>query len=213
MADGNGTTFQQNKGIIVLSHGVDAIDSENVIPESNYILTVGRLEKVKGITLLIDAMVMVKEQFPETKLIIIGEGGERGELEKQVEELGLTDRVMFNGILSNGEVRAWMKNARCFVLPTYSESFGMVFLEAMYEGTPVIGTEVGGVPELVVNGETGFIVPPGDPEKLGDSICVILGDMKLRDRMSLNAKERAKEFSWDSVVSQLESIYESTLRT
>ena len=129
--------------------------------------TVARLAPQKGLPLLLDALATLDDP-PE--LIVVGGGPARGALEAQVAALGLDGRVRFTGPLSGGDVRATLSGSHAFILPSFAEGLPVVIMEAMAVGRPIIATAIAGVPELVRDGLTGWLVPPGDSEALAAAI-------------------------------------------
>jgi D-inositol-3-phosphate glycosyltransferase len=143
-------------------------------------------------------------------LVIGGEDG-NSELKKAkriASNLGIADRVTFLGAQPQAILPYYYSAAEVCVLPSRYESFGLVVLEAMACGTPVIASRVGGIPEVVDEGETGFLITPGDEEEIADKIDWLMEDERRRSRMSLQARERAKEFGWDRVARKVASVYD-----
>jgi glycosyltransferase involved in cell wall biosynthesis len=140
---------------------------------SESVVYAGVLSPVKGIQYLINAFSIVAGQYPKAELFIIGKDenpGYAADLHSRVRELGLTDRVHFFTPLPQRELALWMGRASVFVLPSLTEGLPRVILEAMATGTPVIGSSVGGIPELVEEGTRGFLIPPGDERLLADKL-------------------------------------------
>jgi glycosyltransferase involved in cell wall biosynthesis len=140
---------------------------------SNSILYVGVLTPLKGVHHLVNAFVLIAEDFPSAQLFIIGKDENKtyaADLKKQVKKLGLNERVHFIGPQPQSKLAIWMAKASVLVLPSRSEGLGRVIIEAMAAGTPVIGSRVGGIPELIQDGATGFLVPPGDDKALAKEI-------------------------------------------
>jgi glycosyltransferase involved in cell wall biosynthesis len=157
------------------------------------VLTVGRLIPLKKI----DTLIKLVKEIKKMALIVVGEGPEKSNLENLVESLGIRERVFFTGMLERIEVLKLMKECDVFVLNSQHEGFPHVILEAMMVGIPVIATGVGGIPEIVDDCLTGFLVKPDDP-KLRE-VLEKLKDEKLREEISKRAKEKVKTFSWDVV--------------
>ncbi len=174
------------------------------------VLFVGRLVPEKGCGHLIQAMQLVQEKLPEAKLIIIGNGPLRRDLEHEA-AVRLT-QYEFLGPKSVEIVRDWMNWARVFCAPSTTEGFGTVFTEAQAMGLPVVGFETGGVPEAVANGETGFLVPNGDIRQLADRLIQVLLDPNLRARMGRAGQFRvATRFDINKQTLALEEIYEHVI--
>ena len=168
------------------------------------VLYAGRLVPWKGVKCLIEAMRDI-----DATLLIVGDGPQRKELEACSDP-----NTHFLGSLPQSELGRCYRAARVFVLPSVSrnESFGFVQLEAMYSGCPVINTDLrSGVPEVSQDGVTGITVPPGDPLALRKAIRAILENDRMHDKFAENAKQRAREFSVDSMTSRTLKLYESVL--
>jgi glycosyltransferase involved in cell wall biosynthesis len=146
-------------------------------------------------------------------LLLIGDGPHRASLERRAAELGLSDRVSFAGPQPHAELPRYYAIADAFVIPsTDHETFSIAACEAMSCQRPVIGTRVGGLPEVVRDGETGFLVPPGDPAALAERIGALLGDRALRERMGLAGREwTSRMFTWDRVIARMITCYQQVL--
>jgi glycosyltransferase involved in cell wall biosynthesis len=161
------------------------------------ILYAGVLIPRKGVHHLLRAFAKVVQEFPEARLEIVGrdENPEYAEqLCQEVVRLGLHGRVSFVGEVPQVELADRMRRACVFVLPSLSEGLGRVVVEAMATGTPVIGTRVGGIPEMVQEGWTGFLVPPGDEETLAERLRWVLGRPPEAEAMGRRAREFARAF-------------------
>ena len=132
------------------------------------LIFVGRLAAVKGLRVLIDALVMARRAVPDMTLTLVGDGGERAALEQAAAPLG--DAVRFTGYQSQSEVADLLAGSDALVLPSFAEGVPVVLMEAMASGKPVIATRITGVPELVEDGESGFLVAPGDTQALADAL-------------------------------------------
>ena len=161
------------------------------------ILYAGVLIPRKGIHHLIRAFARVVQEFPEARLEIVGrdENPEYAEeLRREVARLGLNGRVSFVGEVSQVELANKMRRFCIFVLPSLSEGLGRVVVEAMATGTPVVGSRVGGIPEMVQDGLTGFLVPPGDEEALAERLRWVLKHPQEAEAMGRRAREFARSF-------------------
>jgi glycosyltransferase involved in cell wall biosynthesis len=152
----------------------DAADSPE--GESGYLLFVGRLRIRKGVEVLLEALRDLRLRVPSAALRIAGDGEHRGRLERRTAELGLGDAVTFFGTCGAGRVRRLLAGAAALVVPSTYEGMPLVVLEAMEAGVPVVASAVSGIPEVVVDGETGWLVPPEDPEALADALGEVLTD-------------------------------------
>jgi glycosyltransferase involved in cell wall biosynthesis len=174
--------------------------------ENKKILYVGRLMKEKGLDILIKAYGIVNAKVPNTNLIIVGKGHMRRNLENLANGLGLKN-VIFTGFISDSLLRQAYASSDIFVLPSYAEIQPLVLLEALAMGLPAIGTNVGGIPEMIIEGRNGYIVKPGDREGLAERIITILNDSKLRKEFSRNSLQMARENDIEKSADKLERLY------
>ncbi|MCC6905735.1 MAG: glycosyltransferase [Anaerolineae bacterium] len=190
------------------------------VPDDHTLLLfVGRLEPLKGVDTLLKAIALLKEHESidthRLYLSIIGgntseEGDEAEEfrrLKALNEELGLGDMVTFLGAKGQETLRDYYAAAEVVIMPSHYESFGMVALEAMACGTPVIASEVGGLAYLIQDGVTGFHVPDRDPEELAGKIGLLLGNHTLRMEMSEASVRHAEQYAWERVTTQIQELY------
>jgi glycosyltransferase involved in cell wall biosynthesis len=170
-----------------------------------------RLVSIKGIIYLIRALAVLQAEFPELRLEIAGTGSERPIIESEAETLGLKDRVAFLGW--QADLAPVLARWDIFVQPSLEEGFGIAALEAMAAGLPVVATAVGGISELVKAGQTGWLVPPGDPEALAERLRALLLDVEQRRRMGEAGRKRAMEnFSVERMVAEISNIYDELLQ-
>lgn len=160
--------------------------------EDQSLVTVGNLIERKGHRYLLDAMTTVTEEFPDTKLHVVGTGPRREGLKTQAVELGLADLVTFHGFVEQENLVDLLHRARAFVHPSLSEGFSHVRLEAMSAGCPVIGTDVSGAADLMRDGSDGRIVPSADADHLADAICELLADESLAEDRGRSAREKVE---------------------
>ena len=139
---------------------------------------VGRLEAEKGLSALVEAMV----SLPECDLVFVGDGSERAHLEALVHTLDIGERITFAGWVEPPWTENWAVDV--LAMPSLNEGFPMVIVEAMLAGIPVVATTVGGIPEIVVPGSTGMLVPPEDPAALAEALRRMAGDAQLRREMA-----------------------------
>jgi glycosyltransferase involved in cell wall biosynthesis len=181
------------------------------------ILNVGRLIDWKGTQYLIDAMPEVLLHIPDARLIIIGTGPEEESLRQRARELQLDDHITFLGAVSNKILIEHYHCADVFILPSIqksgnTEGLGVVLLEAMASGCPVIGSNVGGIPDIITDGENGFLVPERDSERLAEQIIRLLQDGDLRGMFRKNGYIKIHtSFSWDLISNQFASVYHQSL--
>jgi glycosyltransferase involved in cell wall biosynthesis len=170
------------------------------------VLTVGRLDAQKGHTHLLAAAV----HLPGVALVLAGEGRERGDLERQAQALGIADRVRFLG--HRDDVPDLLSVCDVFVLPSLYEGLPLAALEAMAAAKPVVATAIEGTDEAVVQGETGLLVPPGQPQELAAAIRLLLGDATLATRMGQAGRQRARrEFSIGRMIDEISRTYDGLL--
>lgn len=144
--------------------------------EGQGLLFVGRLAAAKGVPVLIEAMARIRAAHPQAHLVLIGDGPDRAMLEGQVRRLGLSDAVRFTGYQNQDEVADALARSAVFVLPSFAEGVPVVLMEAMAARRPVVATRIAGIPELVQDGVSGRIVPPGDTAALASAVCEVLAD-------------------------------------
>lgn len=162
----------------------------------------------KGIRFLIEAAAQLKPRFPDLKVVVAGDGFERPELVALAESLGIGQDVTFLGWVPNAELPPYYRAAAVSVIPSLEEGFGIPAAEAMGCETPVVASDAGGLPEVVEDGVTGFVVPRGDSQALAAAIGALLADPERRKRMGCAGRQRAlRLFDWDRTAEQFEGIY------
>ena len=176
------------------------------------ILFTGRLEKRKGANYLLKAYQRVKEEIPDSRLIIVGPGTRlRNKYEKQVRRDGLKD-VVFIGYASYDDLPRYYKTADIFCAPaTGQESFGIVLLEAMALGKPIVASNIEGYASLVTPGAEGLLVPPKDKEALAQALISLMTDESLRQQMGARGILKAKEYDWKYLAQRILDYYISIL--
>jgi D-inositol-3-phosphate glycosyltransferase len=198
----------------------EAKEYAGVPQEHRVLLFVGRMVPLKGVDSLLQALaLMVRDGVIDCEraclLLIGGDSGETEEqlnlemkrLEKLCNRLGITEIVTFLGKRDQDTLQYYYSAAEVVVLPSHYESFGLVALEAMACGTPVVASETGGLAFLIRDGETGFHVPAANPEALADRLTRLLSDASLRERMGAAAAEYAKEYAWPIIADQVVDLY------
>ncbi|HLE92784.1 MAG TPA: glycosyltransferase [Anaerolineales bacterium] len=190
-------------------------------PEDRMVLFVGRIEPLKGVDTLIQAMSCLqwKEERPVHLAIIGGDpaaspeemSAEMARLQKLCDDLAVGQTVVFLGKRDQDKLPYYYSAAELVVMPSHYESFGMVALEAMACGTPVIASEVGGLAYLVRDGETGFTIPDQEPETLCEKISWLLNDHHLHETMSRRAVQYAQDYAWEKIAKQIVDVYKSLL--
>jgi glycosyltransferase involved in cell wall biosynthesis len=182
-------------------HVIPNAISRNPLSNGDKILFVGRLTSIKGVEFLIDA---VKSLKPRPETLIIGDGYLRKNLEEQA---GGTN-IRFTGEIPFDKIEGLFHQGHVLVLPSLTEGFPNVILEAMSFGIPVIATGVGGTLEIVKHGKNGLLVKPRDSDAIAESLKKILNDTRLWKRMRKNCISTVERYSWDSLIKSLERLYQ-----
>jgi len=184
-------------GIEVPDESLLLRDKKKKVPD---VLFVGRLEKRKGVETLFKAIPIVLEEVPDAQFHIVGKdtnltpnGGSYREFLLQNLGKKYHKNVWFVGYVDDNELKDFYRNCDIFVAPSLYESFGLIYLEAMAWGKPVIGCDAGGAREVIMNGKTGYLVPPDTPGDLANAIIDILSDDELGEKMGINARKRVEE--------------------
>jgi len=176
---------------------------------------IGHFAPLKGYEDLIGAVPLILEKVPAVRVLIVGDAlypayrDYRRELENRVERMGLANKVIFTGGRNDpGEV---LPALDIFVHPSRSEGFGRANLEAMAFGLPVVSTDVGGIPEVVINGETGILVPSRNPEAIAEAVIALAGDGERRAAMGRAGRKRALDFSLRRMAEGTVAVYDEIL--
>ncbi len=179
-------------------------------PEGRVILTVGRWlakERYKGMDTLITALPRLLTRWPELQLLAVGDGDDRAWLEDLAEQNGVNRHIHFLTDLTFEQLAACYEACEMFVLPSRGEGFGLVYLEAMARGKPVVGGAHGGAPEVIEDGVTGYLVPHGDAAQLATSIETLLSDPALAQKMGGRGRQRVeREFRFSVFAKSLKKI-------
>jgi glycosyltransferase involved in cell wall biosynthesis len=179
-----------------------------------FVLFVGRLASNKGLTELLPAFAALQRDDPDAHLVLVGEdGGMRASLEARVRGLGLDARVHFLGhVADESLLAAAYREATVTVLPSEYEAFGLVLLESLAQGTPVIASRVGGIPEFIEDGRSGLLVPPAQEAPLAEAMRRLWADPALARRLGHHGRtEVVPRYTWDRVVDQLAGVYREVL--
>lgn len=183
-------------------------DIQRTVPETIVIGTACRLISPKGVVYLLRAVAALRSEFPAVRLEIAGSGPLQSDLKLESDRLGLTNHVRFLGWRS--DIRSVLRDWDIFVVPSFDEGLPMAVLDAMAEGLPVVGTSVGGLPELIEDGRTGFLVPSRNSEALAEKLRYLISRPDRRRAQGAAGRERIRnQFSGDQMVAKIRVIYES----
>jgi glycosyltransferase involved in cell wall biosynthesis len=177
--------------------------------------TIGHFAPLKGYDDLIRALPLILEKVPQARLLIAGEAiypaylDYKKKLHDLIDRLGIADKIIFTG--QRDDLPALLNIFDIFVLPSWSEGFGRVNLEAMAAGKPVVSTNVGGIPEVIIDGKTGILVPPHDPDGLAEALIRLARDKDLRVRMGIAGIQQARVFSLEKMVSGVVDFYDTLI--
>ncbi|MFL5560770.1 MAG: glycosyltransferase family 4 protein [Gemmatimonadaceae bacterium] len=181
------------------------------------VLFVGRLVARKGVPVLLEAW--AQAALPNAKLVIVGGGPDRDALEARSASLGVDANIDFRGRVSDEELASAYSTADLFVLPAVldargdTEGLGVVLLEAMASHVPVLASAAGGITDVIVDGESGILVPPGDAAALSNALRRVAGDPALRATLAANGARRVREhFSWDAIADRWAEVYREAVR-
>jgi glycosyltransferase involved in cell wall biosynthesis len=212
------STIMRNKDKIrIIPHGVEnpPVFEKNFsvrelydIDNSFLIVSPMRIENRKDPWTLLEGFCKLKKIIPESKLVIIGDGSKTNKLKQKIEEKGMNDSIYLTGRLPHSFTLKAMKEADVVALTSRIESFGLVTLEAMSVGTPVVCTGVGEIPEIIENEENGLLIPPGDCDALANACIRLYDDCELVKKLSKNGLKKVKEFSWKKTAKRTLEVYE-----
>lgn len=197
--------------VVVLGNGIDAVPARPALSTPPTLGYAGRLSREKGVGVLLEAFGRVLDHVPDARLVIAGDGPDAAILRRKAEPLGA--RVRFLGHLSRPEMERAFGAVWVQAVPSpWHEPFGNVSTEAMARGTAVVASDVGGQSDIVREGATGYLVPPGDIAALADRLTRILGDRGLAERLGYEGRGVARrDYSRESVLDKLESLYGDTI--
>ena len=172
---------------------------------------IGRLESIKGFEYFIDSAAIISRQIPQARFLIVGEGSLHDKLAQRAKDLNIGEKVFFVGWRE--DIPEILSILDVLALASLNEAVGRVILEAGAVGKPSVATEVGGVPEIIKNNETGILVPPRDPEAMAQAVIALLKDETKRGEMGRAAKEWVRNnFNDKSMVGKLDEIYKGVMK-
>lgn len=184
----------------------------NVGDNDQLVVAVQSLWPRKKVEVLLQAARIVVDTLPNTRFIVVGDGSEKEKLRSIARQLGLEKNVVFTLRVSEADLINYLSVADVFSIHTLHEGFGVVYIEAMSMGLPIVTTRAAGNEDIIKDGENGFLVPPNDPRKLADKIISLLKDSESRQRMSTHNREAALEkFDLTNIAEKWAALYEKTL--
>lgn len=194
----------------IVHYGIEAGADPPPVADPARLAIVGRLIPIKGHDVLLEALARLRRTRPEATLEVVGDGPLDTELRAAVSRLGLDGAVTFTGRVA--PVGPAYERAGVVVVPSFGEGFGMVALEAMERGRPVVASAVGGLPEIVDDGRTGLLVPPGDPDAIAAALDALVADPARAAAMGAAGRRRALEsFSQERCTDRVEELYRAAL--
>ncbi len=201
------------KKIVVIHNGIilphrKQINTENV---NHTILFVGRLIWRKGVKHLIDALPSITSKYPDTKLIIVGNGEQEESLKKLVCTHKIQDSVKFMGKISNETLLNLYLKIDVYVQPSIYEPLGIAIMEAMSNGKSVIASNVGGIPELITNWKDGVLVKPANSSEIGEAILTLFSNSALKENLGGQALKKMKMFTWKKIAEKTSGLYQTLL--
>jgi glycogen synthase len=204
--------LRPGSGVVVpngVETGGDADPGMVSLPFDRFVLGLGRVVAKKGFDLLVEAFARLAPERPDVGLVIAGDGPARAGLADQAAALGLASRVHLPGALTRPQVASVMAGADVFVLPSRVEPFGIVVLEALRAGRPVVASSRGGAGEIVRHEREGLLADPLDATALASAITSLLDDPPLARRVAAAGSERVKDFDWGAITRRYRAIYQA----
>jgi glycosyltransferase involved in cell wall biosynthesis len=180
-------------------------------PDAYVVAGVGRLVPIKGFDLLVAALAALAARVPDAHLLLVGDGVQREALQAQAAALGVAGRLQICGAAT--DVIGVLSAADVLAAPSRNEGMGRVLVEAMALGLPVVGTRVGGIADVIVDGECGLVVPPEDPGALAEALIDLGLDVGRRRKLGEGARPRAEAFSTTVAAGAMRAVYEALARS
>lgn len=178
------------------------------------IISVARLSWEKDHKNLIAAMPKVLEKYSDAEMVLVGDGPLKRTIERQIKKMDLRDKVKLSGNQFHDDVLRELAKSDVFICPSLAEGLGIVFIEAQACGVPAIGTNVGGIPDIIENGRTGILIEPNNSDKIANAILRVFDMPQIeREHMILEAERNVREkFNWDNIAKKVDDLYEKLLR-
>lgn len=189
----------------------DIRDSLGIPRSQTVIFSAGRLVPWKGFDVLIELVPELVKTYPDFMLVIVGDGPDRKRLQTLANDLGVQRYIFLTGALPRARLLTFLKASNLFVLNTSFESFSFQVVEALYQGVPVVTTNIGNLPEIVDDGLEGILLPPNDKSKLLSAIHLLLSDRGMREAFIARGKRKAHQFSIQATLDNLVQLIQNTL--
>ncbi len=203
--------IDQKKFDIVIDR--KSIKQRYATPHEKIVLFVGRLTPQKGVEYLIHAVPQILRHHPEAKFVIVGEGWLRSNLEQLARNSGHSEKIFFTGFLSERDLLEIMSSADVLVLPSIYEPFGIVALEGLAAGIPVVASRIDGLAEVINHNKNGILVYPRNPESIAWGVNQILSDSNYARLLCTNGQKKLrKTYNWDAVAEKTERVYEDAVK-
>lgn len=200
----------KKENIHVIPNGIDFREVPGFIEkEKNRVICVARLSWEKGLDYLITAWSYVISKISDARLVIVGEGSKRKEIETMINDLKINDSVLLMGNLPHNQTLEEISKSEVFICPSLAEGLGIVFIEAQACHVPVIGTRVGGIPDVIRDKQNGILIESKSHTEISNSIIELLENRQLRDELVKNAEISVKKYSWNSILEQIHKIYKT----
>ncbi len=203
-----------NSKIYVVPYGIEFGKIQKIKPYDigkPDIFLVANLEKVKGVDILIKAIPKIIKLVPDLSVYIAGSGDQENELKKIVKRLNVEKHVKFLGFISENEKYQYYKASKIVVIPSRWDVAPLTLYEAMASGKPVVASNIGGIPDVVDDGKTGFLFETENVKDLANKIIILLIDRKLREEMGKAAKEKARQYEWSKIMEKTIEIYKEVI--
>jgi glycosyltransferase involved in cell wall biosynthesis len=171
------------------------------------VVFLGRLHAQKQV----DTLVRAAASLPRAQVVLVGDGPERGGLERLARRLGVADRVHFCGFVPHDRVPAVLRSADVMALPSRYEELGSALLEAMEAGVPIVASATGGIPDVITDERNGLLVPPADPEAMARAIGRLLADQTLSSRLARAGREEVAHYDWNLLAKRVLGVYADVL--
>jgi len=203
----------------IIPNGVDTTRFRPDVPAAEClrdgrptILFVGRLDIRKGLPVLVRAMGQVLTAYPSARLVIVGSGPQRPSIQRLCTSLGIEPSVRFMGRVSHQDLPGYYSGCTIFVAPALSgEAMGIVLIEALASGRPVVASDIPGYNEVITNGRDGILVPANNPAALAQALIQLLDSPALRERLGQLARARAADYAWPLVAERIERVYQAVV--